>query len=92
MWNSIIRKRYQLSDSNQILINYKLLKRNVRLKLKKELKEYEWKVATNFKLHPKMLYKNIIDKVKVTSVIRAITNLHNEVVTDPKIICEQFNE
>jgi RES domain-containing protein len=28
LWNSIIRKRYQLSDSNQILINYKKLKRN----------------------------------------------------------------
>ena len=39
-----------------------------------------------------MLYKYINDKVKVTSVIRAITNLNNEVVTDPKIICEQFNE
>ena len=39
-----------------------------------------------------MLYKYINDKVKVTSVIRAITNLNNEVVTDAKIICEQFNE
>jgi hypothetical protein len=64
LWNSIIRKRFQLSDSNQMLINYKLLKRNVRLKFKKELMDYEWKVATNFKLHPKMLYKYINDKVK----------------------------
>ena len=29
LWNSIIRKRFQSSDSNQMLINYKLLKRNV---------------------------------------------------------------
>ena len=57
------------------------------MKFKKELKDYEWKVATNFKLHPKMLYKYINDKVKVTSVIRAITNLNNEVAPDPKIIC-----
>ena len=41
LWNSIIRKRFQLSDSNQMLINYKLLKRNVRFKFKKELKDYE---------------------------------------------------
>ena len=62
LWNSIIRKRFQLSDSNQMLINYKLLKRNVRLKFKKELKDYEWNVATNFKLHPKMYYKWVSTK------------------------------
>ena len=92
LWNSLIRKRYQLSNHTQMLLDYKILKREVRGKFKKELRDHEWKVATNFKLHPKMLYKYINEKVKVTSAIRAVKNANNDIITDQKQICEQFNE
>ena len=32
------------------------------------------------------------EKVKVTSKIRAINDVNDDVVTDPLLICEQFNE
>ena len=75
-----------------MLLDNKILKREVTGKFKKELRNHEWKVATNFKLHPKMLYKYINEKVKVTSAIRAVKNANNDIITDHKQICEQFNE
>ena len=63
------------------------------LNLWRNLKNREWKV-TDFKLHPKVLYKyvNINEKVKVTSAIRAINDVNDVMVTDALLICEQFNE
>jgi c-di-AMP phosphodiesterase-like protein len=62
LWYSIICKRYHSTNHNQMVNDYKLLKKNVRTKFKKELREYEWKIALNSKLHPKMLYRYVNEK------------------------------
>ena len=49
-----------------------MIKREVKIKFRKELRENCWKIATKFNLRPKMFYKYINEKVEVTSVIRAV--------------------
>jgi len=71
-----------------MLLDYKFLKREVRDKLiKKELRD-QLKVATNFKLHPKMLQKYKNEKVNVTSSIRAVKNSNDDIISDQQQICE----
>jgi len=59
-------------------LDYKFLKWEVRGKFKQELRDHEGKVVTNFKLHPKKLYKYMNEKFNVTSAIRAVKNSNND--------------
>jgi len=70
-----------------MLLDYKFLKREVRDKFKKELRD-QLNVATNFKLHPKMLQKYKNEKVNVTSSIRAVKNSNDDIISDQQQICE----
>ena len=90
LWNSIKHRRYSSNAEYATMISE--YKTDVKYKYKLELRNHEWKVATNCKLHPKMLHKYINEKVKITSVIRAVHNENSDIITDQETICNQFNE
>jgi len=60
-------------------------------KIKYDVKKYESNIVNNSKVHPKVLYKYIKDKMKIKESIKAINGDDGTVLHNPKDICDKLN-
>ena len=60
-------------------------------KIKFDIKKYESNIVNNSKVHPKLLYKYIKDKMNIKESIKAINGDDGTVLHNPKDICNKFN-
>ena len=92
LWRDVRRSKNNGIAHSILIDRYKHLNKLVKSLCRKGLKLYEYKLASNCKDNPKSVHKYINDKVKIKHNIRAISDANNELITDPKKICDIFND
>ena len=65
LWHDLLHKRITVTLRRDALIRYKILRREIRKRIKIDIRKYETNVDLNSKLHPIMLYKYNKDKLNV---------------------------
>ena len=92
LWHNLIKRRaHNYESRDDALIYYKNVRKKCREKIKFDIKKYESNIVNNFKVHPKLLYKYIKDKMNIKESIKEINGDDGTVLHNPKDICHKFN-
>ena len=92
LWRDVRRSKNNLAVHDFLVQQYKILSKQCKRLCRNDLKIYEDRILSNCKSNPKLVYKYINDRVKIKESIRAIMNENGELITDPKIITDTFND